>query len=578
MILQALKEYYDRKAADPKSGIAPEGFETKEIPFLVVIRPDGQLVHLEDTRERIGKKMVAKTFLLPRSRTRTGSKSYETTFLLWDHIGYLFGHPEGDEKTAQQHRTWLESLDKLPDELKQDEGVSAIIAFYRNGGVETVKSAENWAECMKLLSCNMTFRLAVDPFPVPCRPRVQEYARTIVAEGPSDDEKEAERVFSHCLVTGEHGEIVRTHGRTPIDKDTKSLVAFQKNSGYDSYGKEQCYNAPVCKSSEFAYTTGLNTLLKSESQRLKVGDASTVFWSSRDSRFESQVAEFFGEPPKDNPDRGTRAVEDLLRSVQTGAYVLSDRETRFYVLGLAPNAARIAIRFWHVGTVPEMAERFARHFEDTRIVHGPKEKDALSLFRLLVATAVLGKPENIPPNLAGDTMRAILEGVPYPATLLQAAVRRIKAEHEVTYPRAALVKACINRETRFRSPNTQEELHMALDSNNSSVGYRLGRLFATLEKIQQDASPGINATIRDRFYGAASSTPVAVFGNLMRLKNHHLAKLSSGLRIARERLIGEIMDGIADFPTHLALADQGRFAVGYYHQMQGFYTKKDKSE
>jgi CRISPR-associated protein Csd1 len=226
-----------------------------------------------------------------------------------------------------------------------------------------------------------------------------------------------------------------------------------------------------------------------------------------------------------------------------------------------------------------MAERFRKHFNDIQIVHGPKDKDYLSIWRYLVATAVQGKSENIPPSLAGNTMRAILEGSPYPKTLLQATLLRTRAEREITYPRAALIKACLNRAIRFTNPTHERELTVSLDITNAAIGYRLGRLFAVLEKIQERANPGINATIRDRFYGAASSTPVTVFGNLMRLKNHHLAKLDHvGERINYEKLIGEIMSGIDDFPTHLALDQQGRFAIGYYHQRQDFFTKKTDKE
>ena len=186
-------------------------------------------------------------------------------------------------------------------------------------------------------------------------------------------------------------------------------------------------------------------------------------------------------------------------------------------------------------------------------------------------------------------MRAILEGSPYPVTLLQAAIRRIRAEQakknkntgkpdpNVTYERAALIKACLNRALRFNNLDNEKEMTMNLDPENTNVGYRLGRLFAALEKIQSDANPGINATIRDRFYGAASSTPVAVFGNLLRLSNHHLSKIEKekhGLFIMRIQLIAEIMSAISDFPPHLSLADQGRFAIGYYHQTQSLWAKK----
>lgn len=587
MILQALKEYYDRKAADPESGIAPEGFEKKGIPFLVVIKPDGQFVNLEDTREKVGNRMVAQSYLVPRSKTRTGSRSYETTFLLWDHIGYLFGQPEGDSKAVNQHKTWLRSLNELTGSLAQDEGVKAILQFYvKPDSIAALKAHSAWADCLKLLSCNMTFRLAGDMLPIPCRPAVQAVVRASVSQQTTQDDKpdENQKVFGRCLITGEYGEIARTHGRTPINKDTKSLVAFQKNSGYDSYGKEQCFNAPVCKSAEFAYTTGLNTLLKSKRQRIRVGDAATVFWSAKASTFENEAFLFFDEPPKDDPDRDTLAVQAMYASIWNGAYVVPDDDTRFYVLGLSPNSARIAVRFWHVATVKEMGKRFKQHVDDLVIAHNEKTNPALPVRRLLHGVAPLEDDDKLPPNLGGDLVRAILEGLPYPQTLLQAAIRRIRAEHDVSYPRAALIKACINRFTRFKNPGIKEELKMSLDKNNENIGYRLGRLFATLERIQirkftQKGGKEPNSTIRDRYYGSASGTPITVFGTLIRLSKHHLASLENvGERINFEKLLGEIMCGINDFPAHLRLDDQGRFAIGYYHQMSDFYTKKSDNE
>lgn len=576
MILQALKEYYDRKAADPDSGIAPEGFERKEIRFLVVLKPNGDFVQIEDTREQKGRRLIGKIFVVPRSRMRSGSKSYETTFLLWDHIGYLFGEPVEDKKSSLQHATWIKVLNSLPDDLKQDTGVSAVLLFYQSNGIEKVKLSPLWSECLKIPSCNMTFKLIDDSEPVTGRPAVWEYQRSITNATSNNDGQTTEAVKGLCMVTGEMGEIARTHGRTPINKDTKSLVAFQKNSGYDSYGKEQCYNAPISKSAEFAYTTGLNTLLKSERQRVQVGDASVVFWSAKKTAFEEDACWFFSEPYKDNPDSDAEEVRSLYNSIWNGAYVLPEDNTHFFVLGLSPNSARISVRFWQIGTVKEMGIRLKQHIDDLLIAHGDKINPALPLRRLLRSIALQQDIDNIPPNLAGETMRSILSGLPYPQTLLQAAVRRIKAERDVGYERAAIIKACLNRSRRFKN-SKEEEIQVSLDPNNNNIGYRLGRLFAALEKIQQEASPGINATIRDKFYSAASSAPVTVFGNLMRLKNHHLAKLENqGRRINLERLLGQIMDGITDFPAHLKLEDQGRFAIGYYHQMQDFYTKKSE--
>lgn len=585
MILQALKEYYDRKAADPASDIAPEGFEKKAIPFVVVIKSNGEFVNLESTRETVGERINYKTFLLPRSKTRTGSRSFETTFLLWDHVGYLFGHPDNDPKAVRQHQHWLNYLKALPDDLKQDEGVKAVLLFYEKNGVAAVKQHASWPDCLRILSCNMTFSLVGETVSVPCRPAVQDYVRASVSQPTTANEDQGKaKIFAYCLITGEYGEIKSTHGRTPINKDTKSLVAIQKNSGYDSFGKEQCYNAPICKSAEFAYTTGLNTLLKSRGQRIRIGDATTVFWSEKASSLENDAFFFFSEPPKDVPDRNTEAVKALYESIWSGAYVVPDDSTRFYVLGLSPNAARIAVRFWHVGTVREMGTRFKQHVDDLAITHGVKIEQALPMRRLLRSIAARDKDDNIPPNLAGEMMRAILDGSPYPATLLQAAIRRNRAEQDVPYPRAAIIKACLNRAMRFNNPKNGKEIIMSLDPENTNIGYRLGRLFAALERLQiraatQKGGKEPNSTIRDRYYGAASGTPVTVFGTLIRLSKHHLAKLENvGERINLEKLFGEIMSSFTDFPPYLNMADQGRFAIGYYHQMQNFYAKNSDNQ
>lgn len=583
MILQALKEYYDRKADDPASNIAPEGFEKKELQFLIVITENGDFINIEDTREKIGTKLVAKTFLLPRSLGRSGSNSYKTTFLLWDHIGYLLGLPAEDKKSIKQHQTWLKVLEELPQELVGDIGVKAILNFYQKNEMAKAIASSQIQECLKAPQCNMSFRLVSD-IPIPCREKVRAFVRdNLKPVGSEENDEEADKSLKTgiCLVTGQSGVIARTHGRTSIDKDTKCLVGIQKNSGYDSYGKEQGYNAPIIKSTEFAYVTALNTLLKTKNQRILIGDASTVFWSEKASSFESDFSLFFKEPEKDDPNAGTQRVKALFESVNSGAYGEDDRDNRFYILGLAPNAARISVRFWKVGTISEFSLKIQQYFDDFAILKPPQEPEYYSIWRILVNISTKDESKNIPPNLAGDFMRSILEGTPYPTTLLQAALRRIRSDtkNRVKPIRAALLKAYLNRYYRFYPNQNYKEVKMELDMNQLSVGYQLGRLFATLEKIQEEANQGNNATIRDRFYGSACATPVTVFAILLRLKNHHLAKLKKKGRVVYfERLLGEIMGQLRDFPAHLDLHEQGLFAIGYYHQRQAFFVSKNTVE
>lgn len=580
MILQALKGYYDRMAENEESDIAPEGFEKKELQFLIVIDEQGKFIQIEDTREKVGKKLIGKTFLLPRSIGRSGVRSYETTFLLWDHIGYLLGEPADDLKSVKQHQTWLKALKDLPKDLLDDAGVKAVLQFYENDGVKKAVATPEIEECLKSTQCNMAFRLAAD-VPVPCRKAVQEYVKSNLQDALSDKAKNENEInrYRTCSITGEKGEIVKTHNKTPINKDANCLVGFQKNRGYDSYGKEQGENAPVIKSTEFAYVTALNTLLKSKEQKIIIGDAATVFWSEKRTDFESDFSFFFNEPEKDNPSFNTEKVKSLFQSIDTGAYTLDEGRTPFYVLGLSPGGGtRISVRFWQVGTINEFSRRIRQHFEDFSIVKPPKEPQFYSVWRILVNIATQDKSENIPPTIAGDFMRSILNGTPYPATLLQAALRRIRSdpENRVKPVRAALIRAYLNRYNRFNPNENNKEVTMELDPSQPSIGYQIGRLFAALEKIQEEANPGINATIRERFYGAACAAPVTVFGNLLRLKNHHLAKIENKGRVVNfERLLSEIICKFDDFPAHLNLHEQGRFAIGYYHQRQAFFVPQN---
>jgi len=579
MILQALCDYYER------AGLAPLGWEFKEIPFLIVIDRNGKFISLEDMRESGAKKARAKSILVPKAEIRSGKNAWERPNLLWDHYGFVLATPKEETDDAQtmalkQNGVFINRIRQIYSDIGESPELTALLNFYDSQQAKEVIKHPVWNDCVKIKGCNLTFRLADSPNLMLHGAEIQNYVSSkadCASNGNAEIESSTNGRQGVCLITGCFSEIERLHPSIAgVNEKPAPFAAVNnlENPAFSSFGKKQGFNFPISKVAAFRYATSLNHLLiRDHHQRIQVGDASTVFWSEKHTDLEDSFADLFDEPPKDDPAKQTRAIEALFKAPQSGALSDEGGNTRFYVLGLAPNAARISVRFWQVGTVAEMSARIRQHFEDLEIVHASYEKPYLSLFRLLVATATQGKSENIPPNLAGEFMRAILAGLPYPQTLLQAAVRRIRAEREVNYPRAALIKACLNRQARY-SPSQEKEIAVSLDDSNTNPGYRIGRLFAALEKIQEEAvNPG--ATIRDRFYGAASSTPVTVFSNLMKLKNHHLAKLEEGRKRYFEKLIGQIMSDINDFPAHLSLADQGRFAIGYYHQRQAFFTKSE---
>ena len=566
MILQALYDYYQRKAADPDPArrLPAFGLEDKEIPFIVELTAEGRPLGIIDTRQGDGKKKQARRYQVPKGVKRSSGVAAN---LLWDTAEYALGvDTKGKpERVVEQHAAFRQRIAELPEAARSDAGLKALNNFYANYGHASLVADPVWPEIVEGNPV-VTFRLHNDRDLICQRPAV-------IAERGDVAEEDSKPGF--CLVTGQAASAERLHtvikGVWGAQSSGASLVSFNLDA-FTSFNKTQGDNAPISPAAAFAYTTALNHLLDRNSrQRIQVGDASTVFWAQKeDAEAESGFAAIFGE--LDDPDARTEQVRALLESVHGGKFSGERGENRFYVLGLAPNAARLAVRFWYAAPLHEIARRYQAWFADLKMVHGPNEPEYPSLFRLLTACAVQRKADNIPPNLGGNIMQAILAGSPFPASWLNAAVMRCRAEQNVIYLRAAIIKACLKRLQHTH----EKELKPMRDTQNDSPSYRLGRLFATLEKIQEEAiNPG--ATIRDRYYGAASSTPVAVFTTLLRLKNHHLSKLDKKRVVFFEQEIGEIMSALSDFPKHLSLQEQGRFAIGYYHQRQYFFTKKPES-
>ena len=575
MILHALTRYYQRKAASD-GNVAPEGFENKEIPFVIVLDKAGKFIQLEDTREQQGKKKIGRKFLVPKGLGRAGSKSYEVSNILWDHYGYVLAHPkEDDEKSdilaQNQHKSFIAKVDELKQALPEDAGIQAVSAFLAQANeVAKVRLAEGWQECAKIKGCNLSFRLVDESVALVCQSKaVQAYLAAAKAE-VSDGIQEG-----ICLVTGKKTTIARLHNAVKGVNAKPSPFTSVNLAAFESYGKQQGFIFPVGEQTMFEYTTALNMLLDGEN-RFRIGEVSVVCWSEKPTPLESKVALRINGGGKDNPDAHIDEVKALYKSLHNGKYMEPNGKDKFYLLGLSPNSARIVVRFWHETTVAALSENIARWYDDLQIVRGEKSiyPEFMPLMRLLCGLVLDGKAENLPPDLIANVTQSALANRPLPVGLLQIALRRNKAEQKITYGRAALIKAYLNRAIRSGSLKNTKELSMSLDRERNDIGYVLGRLFAVLEKTQSEANPSLNTTIGDRYFGSASSTPIAVFGTLMRLSPHHLSKLEyEGRAVHLKWEIGQILDKCQKFPNHLNLEQQGLFAIGYYHETQFLFTK-----
>jgi len=572
MILKALADYYERMLNDPGCDVAPEGFEKKPIPFLIVIDRDGRFINLRDTRTGEGKKKNAREFIVPQGEKKTSGVKAN---LLWDNPQYVLGVPKGESEKDKQRahdssKTFETRIMNTFSRNFNDECIAAVSKFLSEKDFSKLFQHEYWPEIQEQ-NLNLTFMMEGEEGLVAQRQNViRQITESLQSSGS----------FQTCAISGDKDIPAELHtsikGVWGAQSSGANIVSFNLDA-FRSFGKKQGLNAPVGKQTVFAYTTALNTLLeKGSRQRMQVGDASTVFWAKENHPFEQDFSCFLGEPQKgEEPDYGK--IRSLLNAVKTGVLPQED-SMPFYVLGLAPNASRISIRFWYEGSVRDLKEKVAQHFEDIEIVRAPHDREFLSLFQLLVSTASQGRADNIPPNLGGEVARAVLAGTGYPRTLLANAVRRCKAEQKVTHARAALIKGFLVRDSRLRGIN-KKEVQMALDKSNENVGYVLGRLFAVLERIQEQAQTGLNKTIRDTYFSAATSNPLVTFKRLQDLAIHHLAKMRNAGKntVWLDRLMQEVMDKVPStgIPVTLALDDQGRFAIGYYHQRQDFFKKKN---
>lgn len=584
MILQALTQYYERMVADPKSSIARPGFSKENISFGLVISKDGQLLDIEDLREQDGNRLRPRKLVVPAAEKKAnGIKSN----FLWDNTSYVLGTDDKNnhDRTQKCHEAFISRVKEVCGKC-EDGAVTAVMHFLSGNNFEAIKAREDWPE---ICGSNLVFRLDGEKEFVHERSTVRNAWTDFLSQKAADS-------CGQCLISGARKQnIARLHpsikGVRGAQSSGASIVSFNLPA-FTSYGKEQSFNAPVSEKAAAAYTTALNTLLAPDSrQKIAIGDTTMVFWAERPSLGEDFFADLFDPVPtsktnttgSEDDQQTTARVRGVLQAIREGRPARDvvpglDENVRFYILGLAPNASRLSIRFWEENSLGEVLRRVGRHFDHINIVRQfDNEPEFPPLWRLLCQTAAQGKNENVSPVLAGGMTASILKGVRYPQPLLTAVLGRIRAEKEVGYFRASLLKGFLKRNRHM------EDITMSLDVTRKDEPYLLGRLFATLEKAQEEAIPGTNATIKDRFLGSASATPGQVFPVLLKNSANHISKLrknpdSRGRATNLDKMIQELVDGLNNFEKTMPLDKQGIFMIGYYHQRKDFFTKKEQQK
>ena len=559
MILKALYDYYQRSGEE----VAPLGLEYKQIGFIIVLDKDGHFLRFED--RRLDKKS-AQQFLVMKS---VGRSSAPVANYLYDNSQYVFGYSDkGDLDSMRKYfDTFKSKVAEIYGMYSENRAIQAVYAFYQlepSAMVEAMQQDALWDDIAK----NLNKKYSTFSFLIDGDTEIVASKRDLMNLATSEDTVEGKL----CLVTGKHSKTVEVTTATmiPGSQATAKLVAFQVNSGYDSYGKTKGNNAPISEDAEFAYTTALNHMLRPDSHnKFMVGNRTFLFWASSASQAakesEDSLFALLGRPETDddNPNRRIELVRSTFMAIYNGK-LSADNDDKFYILGLAPNSARIAVVYWSEMPLRDFAGVISRHFEDMEMVDIRKEKKPyVGLHSILGSVTLGGKSSDAIPNMPDAVVKSIFQGLPYPISLFQACIRRVRAEQSINVVRAAIMKAYLNR----LNDNNHKNIESMLDKENNNQGYLCGRLFAVLENLQYAANK--QDSIRSSYMNAASSTPAAVFSTILKLSNSHYGKLSKenkGLAVFFDNQKKEIMAMIQDFPTTLDLGDQGRFFLGYYHQ------------
>lgn len=569
MILKALYDYYHRHGELP-----PLGYTIKKIRYIIVIDYDGTFLRVEDRGHDA-------SFMVIKGANNVTSGAYAN--VLWGKSKYIVNLDPKAKKISKEYSKWFDcnyaQISDLAELYPDNKEFKAVKSFYEKQEFRKLENDELWNDISQNDNSLMSFHIQGNYGIVAEQsPDLNDYCRRFFLND-IDVSKDVEEV---CLITGNKSNPVLSVTMTPIfNAGNGKLVSFQKDMGFDSYGKQQGLNATISKEAEFYCFTALQHLLRNDSRnKFLLRDRTFVFWSSSNNDWAEKVESLFlriiGLGNKDNPDRHVDIIYKSFQSIFSGKKIPNSND-KFYVLGLAPfNKARIGVIYWREIDVKGFAENIQKHFDDMEICNNNQYLGLIDIIDAVSVKSNKDKKGKISPNIPEAVMKSIIEGTPYPYSLFSACLRRIKAEtdKDIYITRAAILKGYLNRNNNINDKKIKD----MLDKTNDNIGYLCGRLFATLVKIQEEANN--ISSIRERYMNSASTTPATVFANLLNLSIHHEEKLNPVRKIKFEQLKSEILDKVtaAGFPAHLDINDQARFFVGYYHQRQDFFTRKAEKE
>lgn len=576
MILQALTEYY--RVLAERGEISPPGWGQVKVSYALCIGADGGLERVVSvqTEQTKGNKTVLAPQLMRLPAPVKRSSGVAANFLC-DNASYFLGvDNKGKPQRAlacfqacrERHQNLLEQVDS--------PAARAVLAFFRTWQPEQAANHPALAACWEAVTGggNLVFRydgaFVQDDLLIQ---RAWDKQYQTAGDGPQ----------MVCLVTGERGPVESIHPSIKNVQGAQSsgaaLVSFNAPA-FCSYGKEQNYNAPTGKYATFAYTTALNHLLADREHVYRMGDTTVVCWAKCGGDVYQNLMgwAFFGQ----KPSYTLTDLQGAWKNLCSGNTVELDQERldpdmEFYVLGLAPNAARLSVRFFLRNSFGAFLRNAQAHQQRLEIIKSADDRfDTIPLWKLLDETVNQNSRDKTPlPNMSGAVLRAVLTDTRYPATLRNGVVLRIRAEHEVTRGRAAILKAYYLKNIHPDVP--KEVLTVSLNPDSSNIPYNLGRLFSLLEAVQSSANPGINTTIKDKYFNSASATPAIVFPVLLNLAQKHMKKLDGGLRTYYDKQIAELLSKLGEgYPARLNLPQQGSFQLGYYHQTQSRFAKKEE--